>query len=186
MALSHVFGLFNIDACKISPLTSDPSGGTPVYGASVFVPGIRDLNITPDVLSKELYGDARVLSRKNKVRAINATVGNARLNTDAMAIMLGGTVTDTGTTPAQASTYDLLGTSQPSPFKLEAQILAIDGQPVGGDVHMVLWKAVVDTASLGGAQEDFAIPGFTITGTTLDSTLKMMSIITNETKVAIA
>lgn len=185
MPLSHVTSLFNIDDCKIYPLTSDPSSGSPTYGSGVDVPGIRELNVTFDMLSKELYGDAKVLSQKNKVRKVTATASHAKVSLDALVVFLGGAVTDSGSTPNMKSTYKLKGASQPAPFKLEAQILAVDHVAVSGDAHLLLWKCTAEGVGVGGAMEDFSIPSLSIVGVPLICTDDTMDIILEETAVAL-
>lgn len=185
MTLAHVSSLFNIDKCKIYPLTADPAGGSPTYGAGISVPGIRELNIGFDILNKELYGDAHVMATKTKVRKCTATANHAQINLDALAVFIGGAVTDTGVTPSQVAKWKLKGSSIPAPFKLEAQILAVDHVPTGGDAHMVLWKCTADAAGLGGVQEDFSIPTLTLSGTALYSTDDMLDIVLNETSTAL-
>jgi hypothetical protein len=186
VTLSHISSVFNIDKCKIYPLTADPSGGSPTYGSGIAIPGIRELTVTFDILSKELYGDAKVLVQKNKVRKVQATANNAQLNLDAYTTMLGGAVTDSGTTPNQKSTWKLKGASQPSAFKLEAQILAVDFVAVNtADAHIILWKCVADAAGLGGTMEDFNIPTLTVTGTALYSTDDIVDVVYEETAVAL-
>jgi hypothetical protein len=188
-ALSHIFGLFNIDKCMIYPMLTDIAGAAPTYGTGVSVPGIRDLNITPDILSKELYGDAQVLANKTRVRSIKATATHARLNLDALAIFLGGAVTDSGATPSRQSVFsDADATIVPGQFKLVAQILGVDGEILtGGDAHLTLWKATADTAALGGVMEDFSIPSLSFTGVRCMGTgTKRFTIELNETAVALA
>jgi hypothetical protein len=185
VTISHISSVFNIDKCKIYPLTADPSGGSPTYGSGIAIPGIRELTIGFDILSKELYGDAKVLLQKTKVRKVTATAQNAQLNLDSFTTMLGGAVTDSGTTPNQKALWKLKGASVPSAFKLEAQILAVDGVAVTGDAHMRIWKAVADATGLGGAMEDFNIPSLSVIGTPLFSTDDTIDVEFNETAVAL-
>lgn len=185
MALSHTSTLFDIDDCKIYPLTADPSGGSPTYGTGIDLPGIQQLQVTFDILTKDLYGDGQVLVTKSKIRKVNATANHAKISLSALAAMIGGTATDTGTTPNQKSDWTLSGHTAPPPFKLEAQILAVDFVPSGGDAHIIIHNATASAAGLGGAQEDFSIPSLGISGVPLISTGKVISVVFNETAVAL-
>ncbi|ABD94207.1 hypothetical protein [Kitasatospora aureofaciens] len=185
--LSHVTKMFSIVDCKITALTADPVGGTPVYASSsVDVPGIKSLAISGNMQSKTLRGDNTLLDTSAYIDGVTGAAEHALLSLDALAVMLGGTVTDSGTTPAQKSVWDLTNLSAPSYFKIEGVTPPNGSSLIGGDVHVVLHKVQLSKfPELGFAGDDYRIPKFEVSAVPLASNGKWLSITFNETAVAI-
>src|SRR4051794_12596563 len=109
MAITHKTKWFAVVDAKISPMTADPEGGAATYGASVDVPGIKSVGLTWQITSKELRGDNKRLDVDVSITGIRLQFAHAKLSLDALAILLGGSVIDSGLTPAQKARYRHLG-----------------------------------------------------------------------------
>ena len=184
MALSHSFGTFAVKEAKLSQMLADPPGGTATYAASIAAPGIREVKLTAKIKAESLYGDMQILSAFAVVEGLDIQFMNAELGLDEVAVLMGGTVVDAGTTPSQTSTMHLPGNTQPNYFKFEARCTAIDNP--GSDVHMILPKCIVSALDLGFALEAFHINTFGAMCVPPRATGDLFTLIENETAVAIA
>lgn len=168
MPLSHISKVFAVTDCKVRPLTADPSGGSPTYGVAIDVPGIKSVAITGSVETKSLRGDNTLLDADSTLTEVSVSIEYAKLSLDVLAAILGGTVVDSGTTPAQKSSWDLTSTSKPRPFLLEAVSATAD--TIGGNIGFCLWKVVLSSfPELGLAEEDYK------TGTLQGSAMPLLS-----------
>ncbi|OKJ06825.1 phage tail protein [Kitasatospora sp. CB01950] len=185
--LPHVTKLFSIVDCKITALTTDPIGGTATYAAtSVDLPGIRSLAINGNMQTKSLRGDNTLLDTQTYIDGVTAAAEHAKLSLDALAVMLGGTVTDSGATPAQKAVWSLTANSAPQYFKIEGVTPSNGSDLIGGDVHVVLYKCTLSKfPELGMQGDDYRIPKFEVSSVPLASTGKWMDVVMNETAVAI-
>lgn len=184
MALTHKTKWFAVVDAKISPLTADPEGGAATYGASIDVPGIKSVGITPGIASKELRGDNKRLDVDVSISGIRLQFAHAKLSLDALAVLLGGSVLDSGVTPAQKARYRHLGASRPGYWKFEAQAPSVD--VIGGDGHIIAYKCIVTGYELGNAEENYRT--FSGTAETMARLADdvWVDIDINETAVAIA
>lgn len=188
MPLTHETPVFSVDKLAMYPMTADPSGGTATYGARVYVPGVRTISASPDVLSKELFGDNAVLARTTKLRGMNGTAECAKWSLDIIKNLIGGTLTDSGSTPNMISTLSIKNTDFGGYFKLEAQILGVElpSSTSTGDVHLVWWKAKLSNFDLGANMEDYSTPSFDIAGVQRSSDGKIFDLVYNETAAALS
>lgn len=174
MPLSHFSKVFAVKDCKLAALTADPSGGSPTFGTSVDVPGIKKVEISGNIDSKELRGDNQLLDTDSVLKDIKVKVSNAKLSLDAVALIMGGAVTDAGTTPAQTATWDLLGTTTLGVFKLEA--VSVSSDVVGGNVKFTIWKCRPSSVpNMGFAEEDYQIPDLELMASPLLSNGKWLT-----------
>ncbi|TJZ55614.1 phage tail protein [Streptomyces piniterrae] len=187
MAISRVTKLYAVQDCKIAPLTADPAGGTPTYGALIDVPGIKEVEISGDVEVKELRGDNTLLDSDSAISNISVSFPHAKLSLDVMAALVTSTVTDAGTGAVETSTWEMDNTAKPSPFKLEAVTPISGGDLIGGDVHFALHKCILSSfPTIGLAEEDYKTPEVEARAVPLISTGKWLSVVINETAAAIA
>ncbi|GGQ48812.1 phage tail protein [Streptomyces asoensis] len=188
MPLQRFTRVYGIKDAKIAPLTADPASGTPTYGALIDVPGIKTFEISGDVEVKKLRGDNTQLATNAAISNIQVAVSHAKMSLDVLAAIIGGTVTDSGTTPAQKTSWDLTDTTATlPPFKLEGVTPPNGIDIIGGDVHVVLHKLTLSAfPDLGFAEEDYRIASFTADADPLLSNGKWISTVINETAVAIA
>jgi hypothetical protein len=153
MALTTVTKSYGVDDIKIAPITVDNST-TYTVGALVDVPGARQISITPDIESKDLMGDELTLDTVSKVKSFTITVENAKLSLELRKILMGGTVTASGSGTSAKSTYSFVEGDVPGYFQLQAQIKSTDN--IGGDLHYLVYKCKVTAAPINGTQDDFA------------------------------
>lgn len=188
MPLQRFTRVYGIKDAKIAPLTSDPATGTPTYGALLDVPGIKTYEISGDVEVKKLRGDNTQLATNAAVSNIQVSVTHAKMSLDVLAAIIGGTVTDSGTTPAQKTGWDLTGAGATlPPFKLEGVTPPNGIDLIGGDVHVVMHKLTLSSfPDLGFSEEDYRIASFQADADPLLSNDKWISIVMNETAAAIA
>ena len=189
MPLSHVTKVFAVKDCKVSKITADPAGGTTTYGTSIDVPGIKKVTIEGDVEIKQLRGDNSLLDQDAVLTHVTGTLNNAKLSLDVIAMMLGQTVTDSGTTPNQKAVLDIIGggfagAATITPFKLECVSASAD--PVGGNVGFTLWKCVLASfPGMGLEEEDYRIGDFKVGAMPLLSNGKWVSPSINETALVL-
>lgn len=173
---------------KVFPLTADPAGGTPTYGSPVDIPGILKLDITPNVITKELHGDNVLLDIYTKVESVDIGVDNAILPLDVLRLFMGGTVTASGVTPNQQQTYDLANGDKPGYIKIQGQAVYVD--PGLGDVHVIFYKCKTTEApkwSFEGVDGDFAKVSTKLKAIPLQAAgNKLLSVVINETATAIS
>jgi hypothetical protein len=157
--------LYAVEDCKISKMTSDPAGAPTVYGTSVDVPGIKSVGVGGEISSAELRGDNTILAQNSALANGEISIEHAKISLDVLAIILGGTVTDAGTTPNQTSTYargSTAATDVLSYFKLEAKTPTSGVDFIGGDAHLVFYKCIItEFPEFGLAEEDFQTISFT-------------------------
>jgi hypothetical protein len=174
--------LLELKDVKISPLTSDAN--PPVYGTAVDVPGIQTLEITPKIASKELRGDDKVLDVWARCESIDWKWSCAKLPLAVLDILLGGSVTTSGTTPNQKQTYALAGADRPGWFKIEGQVAYVEEGL--GDVHVVLYKCKCTGGAAFGVGDDFAKLEASGVAIPLSATDKLFDVVFNETATEIA
>lgn len=186
MPLSHVSKVFAVRDAKIRKITADPSGGTTTLAASVDVPGIKTVTIGGDINTAELRGDNTRLDFQSVLGGISVEFEYAKLQLDALPVLLGGAVVDSGTTPNQLATFGLTSANAAfSYFEFEAQ--AISADTIGGDATMRLYKCILDSFpdGLGMAEEDYMT--YTVSAQALPrlSDNKWLDVVLRETAAAL-
>lgn len=189
MAAPHNTPVFSVDQAKIYPMTSDTGAMPPVYGTGVAVPAIRTTGFSPDILSKELFGDNAVVARAAKTRQINAGLEFGKWDLDVLKIILGtAAVVDTGTANAEISTLTIIGADQPGYFKLEYRVLGVElGLGNISSVNVTLFKCKITSMEMPLTMEDYGIPSCEIAAVATGNTVPTFgSIAFNETAVALS
>lgn len=138
-----------IDDLKVAVLTAD------VAGDYVDIPGAQALEWSVESDSEELRGDNQVIAVVREAKSLTGTIRFAQNNLDALAALIGGTVTTTGTTPAVVDTLEVKSASSASYVEITGQVHGLDG----GGYRVVIHKALI-TSGPGGALADgeFNIP----------------------------
>jgi hypothetical protein len=187
MPLQRFTRVYGIQDAKISPLLTDPAAGTPTYGTAIDVPGIKTYEITGEIEVKTLRGDNQKLASNSALTNVQVAITHAKMSLDVLAAIIGGTVTDSGTTPAQKTSWGLTGANAVFPaFKLEGVTPPNGIDIIGGDVHVVMHKLTCSAfPDLGFAEEDYRIASFTANADPLISNNKWLDIVINETAAAI-
>lgn len=187
MPISHITKVFAVEDAKISPLTADPAGGTTTYGTALDMPGIKSVGMSFDIENKQLRGDNALMDENSILIGLGLSVEWAKLALDVQAALLGGTVTDSGTTPNMVATYKRLGTNRLSYFKFEAATPEDGVDTIGGDYHLVVYKCILSGfGSLGFAEEDYQPLSANFRGSPRISDSGWWDHVLNESAVAIA
>lgn len=163
MPLSHSTVIFDVHDCKVYALLTDAVGASPTYGAAVDIPGIANVGVDPNLVHAELKGDARIIAKKGRTDRINFKATYGKIAIDALAVILGGTVSDSGTTPNQMARMRLKSPAPLPYFKIEFKIEDVDEGL--GDLHVVIYKAQMTGGTLLGTSTDsFGQPTFDAEG----------------------
>lgn len=154
-ALSTV--TFDVQDCKVYPVTADESGGI-TYGAAVDVPGIQEVSVEPNFITAELKGDGKVLAKKGKIDRLNFSATYSELSLAVMSTLFGGSVTTGGTGTEETAAYEFTGGSLPY-FKIE--FLVNDLENSLAEMVFVLSKCQMTGGTIMGASTDnFSSPSF--------------------------
>jgi hypothetical protein len=165
--VSHETVVYDVYDFKVYPLLTDVSGSAPTYGPAVDVPGITEVSTTPNFVTAQLKGDARVMARKGRVDTIKLSATYGKLALDVLKTVLGGTITDVANTSA---TWSLTGDNSLPYFKAEFQISDVDAGL--GDVHCTLYKCnITDGTLLSGKTDDFGQPQMSLEAIPADGTI---------------
>lgn len=141
--------LFDVKDAKVYPLTADAGGG-PTYGTAVDVPGITQVEITPNYDSSELPGDGTIIDSRTILRSIGLKFKYGKLDPDVLAVLDGGTVTqNTGTTVTR---YERGADDQVPYFGFACSIVEVDG--AGGEALLYVYKAKVEDGTLFGVESN--------------------------------
>lgn len=173
------FGLRDV---KLTPFTT---AAATTYGTGVDLPISRTFSFSDTEDFEDLQGDDVTAASHGAGPSLEWELESGGLPFDAFKIMAGGTITDSGTTPAQKRVFSKLATDSRPYFKAEGQAISDSG----GDVHGVVYKAKA-TGSLEG---EFANGAFMLTsasGRGFPSTVvadvnKLYDFVQNETAIAI-
>jgi hypothetical protein len=148
---------FDVQDCKVYPVTADVSGGI-TYGAAVDVPGIQEVSVEPNFISVELKGDGKVLAKKGKVDRLNFSATYSELSLPVLATIFGGSVATAGADDAEEATYEFDGQSLPN-FKIE--FLVNDLESDLAEMVFVLNKCQITGGTIfSGSTDNFSTPSF--------------------------
>lgn len=188
MTLATETKLFELADAKVFLLSADTAGGSPTYGSPVDIPGVLSLGITPHLITKELRGDSVVLDLYSKADYVDLKLTNAKISLNILDMLMGGTVTPSGTTPNMIETYDFSSADEAEYVKIEGQAVYADV----GDVHVVFYKGKIQAGAdceVADNSGDFAKLTATIrfipTTGTVSSKHRIWAVILNETETAI-
>lgn len=167
---------------KITPYT-DAAATT--LGTSVDLPVGRTFSFSEAEEFTELRGDDKVVATRGQGSTVEFELESGGISLDAWKVLSGGTLTTTGTAPAQSKKLSKKSTDARPYFKVEGQIISDSG----GDVHCVLPKCKI-TDSLEGEFSDGEFMLTNASGTAIGSTLTgqedvVYEMTQNETAVAI-
>lgn len=159
MPLAHSTVIFDVHDCKVYPLLTDALGSSPTYGAGIDVPGIAEVGVDPNIVTAELKGDARIIATKGRTDRLSFSCTYGKLSGDVIATILGGTTTDTGTTPNMTATVRLKSPASLPYFKIEFKIDDVDEGI--GDLRTILYKCKLTGGTLlGSSSDNFGQPSF--------------------------
>jgi hypothetical protein len=168
------FGLRDV---KLWPLDAAGARGT-----AVDLPASQTFSFKETVSSAQLMGDDIIQASHTYDPVVEWELDAGGYSLAAYTVLAGGTLTSSGTTPAQVSTLSKLVTDQRPYFEVEGQAISDSG----GDVHMVVYRCICD-GDLDGKFDNgnFAITKATGKGYGRLDNGKLWDLIQNETAAAI-
>lgn len=150
-------------------------------GSAVDLPNAQTLSFGEAEEFETLRGDDGVVAVRGNGATINWDLEAGGISLEAWAVLSGGTVAVTGTTPNAVRTYSKVKTDTKPYFKAEGQAISDSG----GDLHAVLYKA----RATGTLEGEFADGKFWISkcgGEAIpDVDDKLYDFVQNETATAI-
>ena len=151
--------LMELQDVKVAKLLTDPSTAEPTYGEWIDLAGILTLQISPEMVTKNLQGDSIVMDTYSRTTGINFTVTNSVLSFSGLEVILGGQVTRSGTDLTEKVTYSMTSeTATPPYFKLEGKWNYASTDGTLADAHVILYKCRMSEApdfSINDASGDF-------------------------------
>lgn len=142
MAITHTSILYDVNDFKVTAMTAD-TGGAPTYsGSAVDVPGVQSVTFDPNLLTAELRGDAQIIAKRGSIDRFKMSAQYGRLSLDAIAVVMGGTVTDV---PTPTATAWQLGAANALPY-FKAQFSTLQGDTA--DTHITAFKSQITGGTL--------------------------------------
>lgn len=184
MALSHTTKAYAVKDAAVAKLLTDVTTA-PTYSSLVDIPGIKKIGLDFDLKNVELRGDNKRLDSDTIMIGCTVTFDHAKVSFDALPVFIGGTTTDSGTTPAQITKFSRLSTDVFPYFRLEGATPTSGVDVVGGDLHLAFPKLKVSKYTLGLAEEDYQLFSGEAKGVFAISNDKLFDFVLNETATAI-
>lgn len=174
------FGLRDV---KLTGFTTQAATAYEVV--TVDLPVARTFSFSDSEEFEELQGDDTTVASRGAGPTLEWELESGGLPFTAFKMMSGGTVEESGVTPAQKKVYSKKTTDSRPYFKVEGQAISDSG----GDVHGVVYKAKAD-GSLEGEFSNGAFFLLSASGKGYGSTVaadleKLYDFVQNETAVAI-
>lgn len=173
---------FGVRDARVTPFTT-PAATT--LGTSGDFPNIQTLSFSESEDYEELRGDDALKAIVGLGPSVEWEMENGGISITAYKTVNGGTITSSGTTPAQVTTYAKKVTDIRPYFKAEGQSIS----DMGGDFHVALYKCRASNRMEGElADGSFWVTG--MGGVSLPATLTgkidyLYEFIVNETAVAL-
>jgi hypothetical protein len=130
LGTTYPFGIRDI---KVIPFTNE---STEVTGTPVDLPAARTLSFTEAEDFEELRGDDKKIASRGMGASVDWDLEAGGVPLSAIKVIAGGTLTESGVTPAQVKSFRKKATDARPYFKCEGQAISDSG----GDVHVVLWR----------------------------------------------
>lgn len=157
--------LMELSDVQVAPLLTDPADAEPTYGEYVDLAGALSLQISPEMVTKTLYGDSTIMDNYSRTTSINFTVTNSVISLSGLEVIIGGTVTKTGTNLTEKVTYSMTKESAtPGYFKIEGKWDYPSTDGTVKDAHVVLYKCRVSEPpdfTINDSSGDFGDCAFT-------------------------
>ncbi len=168
---TRVFGARGIGDCKIMPLISDTEDGVE-YGGIIDVPGMKSLEIEPEVVTDVLTGDDVVLDRYSELSSFSVSIKAAKLSLDAYAAIMGAVVGTGGSGDDTYSAISITTGHRPIYVKLIGKVNYVTDAPQG-DIWVVLYKCKLNPFAMSFGEEyaTFSAEGMAI-GRIYDGNMK--------------
>lgn len=131
---------------KLTPYTD---GSATTLGTAVDLPNARTFSFSEAEEFTELRGDDKVVTTRGQGASVEWDLEAGGLSFEALKVMAGGTITESGVTPSVIKTFTKKVTDARPFFKVEGQVISDSG----GDVHCVLDRCRV-TGNIEGEFSD--------------------------------
>lgn len=143
---------YGIRDIKLTKYTD--GGGTTLGTTAVDLPNAQTLSFSEAEEFSELRGDDALIATRGKGATVAWSLEAGGISPPAWAILTGGAVTTSGTTPARVTTMRKKGTDGRPYFRIDGQAISDSG----GDVRCSIFRAKVnDTFEGGFADGEFLI-----------------------------
>lgn len=181
--------LMELSDVKVAPLLADPTGGATTYGTFVDLAGVLSLQVSPEMVSKTLYGDSTVMDNYARTTSINFTVTNSVISYSGLECILGGNVSTEGLDDTEKVTYSITAANAtPGYFKLEGKWDYASTDGTVKDAHVVLYKCRLSEApdfTINDSSGDFGDCSFSGVAMPTNSDGKWMDMTLNATAAVI-
>lgn len=137
---------------KLTPYTD---GASTTLGSPVDLPNARTFSFSEAEEFSELRGDDKVVTTRGQGASVEWDLESGGLSFEALKVLAGGTVTESGVAPATKKTFTKKVTDSRPFFKTEGQSISDSG----GDVHCVLDRC----RSTGNIEGEFGDGEFFLT-----------------------
>lgn len=112
------------------------AAGTTLDTKIVDLPNARTLSFSEEEDFEELRGDDRVVTTHGKGAQVSFEFESGGLPLEAVQLMNGGTITESGVAPNSVKTYDKTGSSMRPFFQITGRAISDSG----GDLHCILYR----------------------------------------------
>ena len=180
MTLPKESGLLGLDDVKIFEVTDSTSGYTP--GSAVDVPGIQNIDLSPNYIQKPLMQDEEIDEYYSKLQSIYWSFANAKVSLDVLNILEGGSLSYEAS--PEKHTFTLSDDSEPKYFKLEGKINY--STEAIGDFHLVLYKCKALSVQIAYRAQNYVIVSASGIAIPTQYDRKIRDYIINESEVEIA
>lgn len=146
MALTTTPLPYGLRDVKLTPYTDDSAT---TLGTAVDLPNSRTLSFSEAEEFTELRGDDKVVTTRGQGPQVEWELESGGISLEALKIMAGGSIAETGTTPNQKKTFTKKTSDARPFFQIEGQVISDSG----GDIHCVLPRCRV-TGNIEGEFSD--------------------------------
>lgn len=177
--------LMELRDVKVAELLTDPGDAEPTYGEWVDLAGALTLQVSPEMVTKNLMGDSITMDTYSRTTGINFTATNSVLSFSGLKVVLGGKVTTAGSEATETVTYSMTAeTATPPYFKLEGKWDYASTDGTVADAHIVMHKCRISEApdfTINDASGDFGECSFSGVAVPTRKDGKWMDMVLNAT-----
>ena len=130
LGTAYPFGMRDIGLTPFTDSTLE------TLGTMVKVPAARTMSWTEAEDFEPLRGNDKTITSRGLGASVEWEMEGGGISLTALKIIIGGTITDTGTTPAQIRKFRKSANDSRPFFKAEGQAISDSG----GDVHAILYR----------------------------------------------
>lgn len=145
MTISFIPLPFGARDLRVYPLNGE------IIGAGVDFPNQRTLSFTETESFQDLRGDDALIAVHGTGPEVQWEIEQGGISLEAVKVMFGGTIVETGTSPNGIKTFHKSRTDVRPYFRIEGQAISDSG----GDFHIVIYRARA-TGDLTGKMDDSA------------------------------